>query len=335
MSLNYINFIDVLVELSISEQERKFLKQLSYSAGTYPDFARVLKESPEISANLVEVANQAFGARLTEPITSTEIALSMIGFIPARNYLAAAIIRKKNHGTTPWDDAIKNTLRFALDGETQGGALAPRFFAAGFVYDFVLHALKKKIKDGNVKSNPKFVVDIWAHQLQVCSVAKNIAQRFFPGTEIEQEVCFHALLHDIGKLIFCFMDESSILEQTPNGVRVLPNFPDKEWAEESRKFGLSHDMVGHLAVAQLGFAPDTSWTVLYHHQPFLAGRHGGTVQLYTTIVWLADQLCRYRELHHVSRYYEKMVSGWYRVLSPFLKGVTEVQFISNISRFVI
>ncbi len=330
--MEYINFIEVLVELSLTSGETEFLKYLVHSAGRYPDFARLLHENPEVEANLIGVANRAFESRIPEPISSTEIAMSMIGFFPARNYLAASITRKSNR-LTPWDPTLREILHFALNGEEMGGELGSRYFAAGLIYDFVLHALKKTIKKGIVISNPKFVLDIWNHGLQICAISRNLANRLF-SPEMEKEICFHALLHDIGKLVHCFIDESLTLEQTDNGVRVVPNFPEQVWRENGKKMGVSHDLTGYLVLDQLGFVPDSSWITLYHHQPFLAARRGETVHLYTTIIWLADQLSKYRELHRSARHSEKMLSGWYRILQPFL-DIPEEKFKLEISRIVV
>lgn len=369
MSFDFGKFSSrILGEMALDQDETSFLKALSQSAGRYPDFVKILEENPTIEANLINASNQAYGTRLSESITSTDVALGMMGFIQARNFLVASIIRKANQ-LTPWDESIKQMLRFALEGEMIGGSLASRYFAAGFVFDFVVDALQRSgPKSDGPPALPKFVSDTWRHSLQVCSVSRQLVNRLFPESEIEKEICSHALLHDIGKLPLYFMDEEiiaaqiqaeakralkkalvgtatrglallgkgeSLLESEAEGKReseieedseestgpdrALFCFPERAWVQQSQKYGMTHDALGHMIVWNLGFFPDAHWIVLYHHHPYLAARRGKTVQMYTTLVWLSDQICRYREYHRQSRVNDRMITGWYMIVKPFLE----------------
>ncbi len=356
----------VLGELIISVEESNFLKSLTHSAGRYPDFARILKENPTVEANLIDVANRSFGAKMSELIESTEVALGMMGFVSSRNYLAASIIRR-DQVMTPWDDSLKTVLRYALEAEMYGGALAPKYFSAGFVFDFVLGILLKPDSEGQLPPTPKFVADLWKHSLQVCSIARQLSNRFYPNSDFEKDICLHALLHDIGKLVFYFLDddyfekqfkekmkqklirnepslvlrEAAIVGLKPASIelshvkdpevefikkRDLICFPEDCWEAEIEKYELSHDMMSHLILWTLGFFPDTHWIVLYHHQPFLAERRGSAIHQHATLVWLADQIARYREFHQMPRVGDKMISGWFQVVKPFLPDSSDLKF---------
>ncbi len=317
MPLDFSKFVDtVLLELSRGKYETDFLRCLASSGGNYPVFAQILRDNASLKERLLHTANRVFGLKLEREITSTEVALGMIGFIPSRNYIAATMIEKSGI-EDPWDNSIKNVIRFALEGEQAGGDLSSRYFAAGLVFDFISSSMVSLQERRSGLEPAELLAPIWKHSLQVCSISRQLVNRLFPVMDLEKEICVHALLHDVGKagallLEYCSDNESGLEHLKSNG------FPERKIKEEWEKEEVSHDSMGHLILWALGFLPDTLWTTLYHHQPYLALRKGRVVHQQATLIWLADQICRYREFHHGLRPGDRMVSGWFNVVKPIL-----------------
>ncbi len=308
-----------------SPSEIEFLRQLRFAGGKYTDFAKILQENHEIETNLLSVANSVFAARLKEPVTSAAVALSMIGFLSSRNFLAASMIRRNDKDLIPDDPSVSRTLHYALAGESIygiEGMLSADYFVAGLVFDILVSILTQPTEEGIKIERPLFVDELWKHGLQVANIACQLARGLLPDLNLEKDLCVDGILHDIGKFVIYSDKDAFTLEQ----IKREKTLPDQMWMREVEEEGMPHDTFGHFILWNLGFLSDSSWVVMYHHQPFLASRLGSTAYMRATLIWLADHISRNREYHHRPRVSERILSNWYEASSPALGRCTEERF---------
>lgn len=322
------------------------MRSLSYAAGKYPDFAQVLKNFKETEGTLIDAVNDLLKARGKEPIQSTAVALSMIGFTPARNFLASSIVNKKNRKLTPWDTGVARTLNFAIAGEAAGGNMGLRYFTAGMIFDIIISLYVPPEPDGSIKRIPQYAKDLWKHGIAVSSIANHLAERLIPQIDLERDICIDGLLHDIGKLVAFFLNGEypmaegsapALAETQPGALTAdvpasdIPSvtkkmLPEAAWMAEVEAGPFPHDVLGHLVLWRLGFLEETSWVTMYHHQPFLAAKKGNVVHMRATLIWLADHLYRFHDYHHVDRFVDETINRYYDVVSKVFKNCKKDEF---------
>ncbi len=119
------------------------------------------------------------------------------------------------------------------------------------------------------------VENLWIHGYEVgflASVLTDLIPMTIPGE------CFLAgLLHDIGRVIFCNIDQKKFISIAP-GTDLL------EW--ELTLFGCTHADAGAWLIEELGMPKDLSMIIKFHHHPELATEQ----KEITAVVALADAL---------------------------------------------
>lgn len=291
--LEFSKLVEPLFDsISYSASEIDFLRQLRYAGGLYSDFSKIIEKDKELVGNLLRAANQAAGDRLAEPIASVTVALSAIGFISARNFLARSIVQGHPKDLTPGGAQTSQILKFALRGEAQAEKYdlpAGDLFAAGLAFD-ILRGLSQ-VSDTIEAS----LLEIWAHGIQVASVASQLAAKLTPDHGLEKDLALDGIIHDIGKAVLAVRfpeDYAPALKNNPK-YRL-----EASRLVEENLYGIPHDALGCLYLWKLGFLNETSWMTMYHHQPFLAQRFTKTNRWRTQFLWLSDYLCQYRSLHN-------------------------------------
>lgn len=315
--------------LSCPPAAQEFLLRLRFAGGKYSDFAEVLSGLPDSEANLLRAANQVFEGKLKEKLTNPSVALSMIGFLPSRNFLAASMVGG-GANLLPGQPEIANWLRYALEGEAQGGEYAPDYFLAGIIFDLLTAELipvsELAPKGGKKKGSGDFVSNIWDHSVSVTKAACKISKVIAPDFGLEKELVLDCLLHDIGKVGMHLLYPE---EEKQLAMRVQT--AENRWTGEHEVYGLAHDALGYLMLSRLGFLKDTSWVVLCHHQPFLAKKRGDSVFVRAMLLWLADHLLRYREHHRAKSVGDRLIQNWYQAVKVALPACTEKDFKNALS----
>ena len=316
-----------LAPVKFSPSEIEFLRQLRFAGGRYTEFAKIVQQNKEVEENLLTVANTVFAKRLKEPILSAAVALSMIGFLSSRNFLAACMVRRGDKSLTPDNPAVAKTLLYALQGEGIYGLenpVSPDYYVAGVVYDIALSLITENCSSAIRSERISFAQEVWRHGVQVASVACNIARNLLPDNTLDKDLVFDGVLHNIGKLLL--YGELPIAEL--DAFKKNKTLPDTLWLSEADEHGLPHDVLGHFFLWNLGFLSDSSWVVMYHHQPFLASRLGATTHLRATLIWLADHLICNREFHHKPRPSDQLLNNWYEASKGIFGNCTKDEFIN-------
>lgn len=127
-------------------------------------------------------------------------------------------------------------------------------------------------------SQPSFdLKNLWIHCHEVAFIA-SVLSDFISITSSEE--CFLAgLLHDIGRIIFCSLDDGLFY-------RILTT--DDMLDRERDLFGCTHAEAGAWFAEKAGLPPEIVAAARHHHQPSLAGEFKDTV----SIVSLAEGLSR-------------------------------------------
>lgn len=307
MPLDFSKFVKEIVNpLHFPSKEKRLLKQLRFSGGTYSDFANILSEVPEFEKSLLEAANAMFESKLKEPLSVASVALSMIGFIPARNFLTASLLTNSSTKILPNHPDLSKVLRYSLEGESQGGEHSGEYFLAGFVFDLITSVLVPPAL-ATSKGGYSYLNNIWKHGLSVTKIAIQLSKKIAPEISLERDLILDGMLHDIGKVAYDLLAPE--LDKTTGKT---PPLSETRWLEESKVFSIPHDALGFLMLSRLGFLEDTSWVVLFHHQPFLAENRGSSIYARTMLIWLADHLVRYREHHRSSKMSDRILDNWYQ-----------------------
>lgn len=119
------------------------------------------------------------------------------------------------------------------------------------------------------------VENLWVHGYEVGFLASTLTD-LIPMT-IPGECFLAGLLHDIGRVVFCSMDQKKFISIAP-GDDLL------EW--EKTLFGCTHADAGAWLIEELGMPKDLSLITKFHHHPELALEQKET----TAVVALADAL---------------------------------------------
>jgi hypothetical protein len=319
VTFNFSKFIqNILVPLSFSAAEVGFMKGLRSAAGKYSDFAKIIETNPEIEKHFLGKLNETLQSRLKEPLTSAAVALSMVGFVPARNFMAASLLKGDLNKLSPGDPNIIKAIPFALEGEAKGGQLATELFIGGLVYDILGSALQGDAEKA-------LLLTLWKHGLQISHISCKLSQTLVPQMTLERSLCLDAVLHDLGKLGYLGLDP---IANPPSPSKTAPSkeqkkidhsiLADHTWLKELNTYGIPHDALGYFILSRFGFIQDTVWIALYHHQPFLAHRLGPSAHARTMLLWLADHLIRFKEFHQSSKIPDRLIQNWFKVLQPHL-----------------
>lgn len=314
MTFDFSKFVEsILVPLNYSASEIEFLKNLRHAAGKYTDFAKILEKNKEIELHFLKAFSDSHQSQLKDPVTSSAVALSMLGFIPSRNFLSASMLKGKNKLIIPGDSSVEKSIRFAMEAESQGGEFATEYFIAGLIFDQIQAILPE--------TWPKNLLEkSWKHGVQVSKIALQLLKGLCPTPGLEKDLCLDGLVHDAGKI--GLYEEG----QTPRP----PELPDQTCQIEEKEGGLPHSTLSYLILDRIGFLPESSWVVFYHHEPFLAARMGNIIHLRTHLIWLANLLIRYREFHRSNRFPARMIHNWFEVSAPLIKGCTQKKFEETI-----
>ena len=329
MSNPFREFVSqVLAPIAFSRDETRFFNELRSFSGQYTDFAKVLEKYPDKKFGFLEATNELLKSRLKEELTSTSAALSMVGYIPSRNFIIASIINKNMKDLSPTSPEIPKTLTYALKGEQLNPKLASHYFIAGLAFDMARISLSRLDPALFPPKLSFYLDDLWKHGVQVSQIACKLAPILAPEEpSLQPGLCVDGILHDIGK-IFLFMfggQEAAELRLTKR------DLADTGWLEEEKNFPITHDGLGYLFLSQLSFVQEASWSALYHHQPFLAQRLGRNAHLRATLLWLADHMIRYKDHHKSSKRSDLIVEKWFAANQPAFKKCTFDQFKKAVS----
>src|SRR4051812_9982847 len=118
MSNPFREFVShILGPLSFSAGEVQFFGQMRSFSGKYTEFAKILDSYPEKKLSFLESANEAMKGKLKDELTSTSAALSMVGYIPSRNFIMASIIHQEMKILNPTSPEVPKALPYALKSE--------------------------------------------------------------------------------------------------------------------------------------------------------------------------------------------------------------------------
>jgi len=310
VTLDFRKLVHPLLDrLGYSPAEAELLKQLRYAGGMYSEFARILTADAEIAQNILDACNEMFKGRVKEPYRSISAALPALGFVPARNFIAASIILRHPPGLVPNSPLVPAALKFALAAESKidrSSPLAGDYFIAGLLLDAVRVFSVTDTSPEVPREVDRLLSQIWDHQEEVAKTALGLAGKLVQAPGIEKDLCLEALVHDIGKAVQVVGDTAAYLKWQERAPRLLSGL-----MAEEEELGMPHDALGHLVLWRTGFLRDNSWSVLYHHQPFLAARVGEVPQLRCSLIWLADHLCRYREKYPSGNISDRLQRNWF------------------------
>ena len=330
MPLEISKFVrEVLTPLSCPPAAQEFLLRLRFAGGKYSDFAEVLAGSPESERNLLAAANQIFESRLKEKLTNPSVALSMIGFLPARNYLAASLTGGDKQGLLPGRPEVNKLLKYALEGERNGSEFPTDYFLGGLIFDFIVTGLVPEGELTTPGGMGEHIENVWKHSLLVAKTVCRMSKQIIPDMALEKELSLDGLLHDVGKVAYHILYPEEEGKLSNGGLTA-----ECRWSDEHQAYEIAHDALGYLILSRLGFLKDTSWVVLYHHQPFLAKKRGPVVMIRSTLIWLADHLIRYRDHHRVKQPGDQIQRNWFHIVKQGIPTCTEKQFKNAMSAAV-
>jgi hypothetical protein len=302
----------VVVPLSYTSGEIEFLRGIRFAAGKYSEFAGILETNPEMKSQFLSGFNEAYKGRLRETVSSASVALSMLGFIPARNFLSSYLVKNKIEPLILENKALNKVIPYAYLGESIGEKFSADYFVAGLAFDLIGAFFRDE------KSQALLSV-LWEKGRRVAQVACQLSATFLPALKLERELCIDGLTHAIGNLGFT----------DPLDMQV-PNLPSQTFLREVSESGITHDQVGHILLGRLGYLNDTSWVILYQSQPFMAQKLGTVVHVRTLLLWLSRSLIQYREFHDTQKFSDQMVSNWHAATSPILDHCKLDQFKQTI-----
>lgn len=329
---------EILWPLLLQPSEQEFFRQLRFAAGAYSDFEAIVSKSPEIVSNLLEATNRQFKDRMKEPISSIQVALSTLGFLPARNFLASNLILgggggARAAGLLPGSPEMAEFLKYSLLSEKaseQGANTAEDRFIGGLVFDALRSRALKRGEDGKwtiSKELETYISDVHKHSLTVAKNARKLAEVLVPHQALDKEVTLDGMLHDIGKVMLGVM----LPDSHPTWAKAqLGSALECGLKEESSTYGLAHESYGYLVVSHLGFPKETCWITMYHHEPYLASRLGPTARTRATLVWLGDRLARYKEVHKKGQIDDSSVFRWFSACEAGIPGLTEKAFTAAV-----
>lgn len=317
---------EILNPLYCPAAAQEFLLRLRFSGGKYSDFAEVLQGLPESEENLLKACNQLFESKLKEKITNPSVALSMIGFLPARNFLAASLTGGDKNQLLPGNPEINRRLHYALDGERNGGDFPTDFFLGGIIFDLLVTELVPVNELKMPGGMGDYIDAIWEHSNEVAKTACKMSAQLVPDLGLEKDLVLDGLLHDVGKIGFRILDA-----QEESNLSNGPQTSENRWKNEHSAFGIAHDALGYLILSKLGFVKETAWVVLYHHQPYLAKRQGESILIRSIMIWLADHLIRYREQHKTKNMGERFSQNWFKIVKNGIPTCTEKDFKNAMS----
>jgi len=318
VSFSFGKFVDFLMgSLPYTATELRFMQRLRYSGGNYKEFAKILSEYPTSELKLIQIVKEKVESKIIEPISSTEIALSMIGFTAARNFLSSSLLQSS-----------RNTLDYALASETEGKneALSLDYFVGGFIFDIVSGPILDQADEKHHTQINSLILDIWQHGMSVSKLACQIATTLVPELGLEKDLVLDAIVHDIGKLYYIAEDPAVEVQMQKRSL-----LAESRWLTEREEFGIGHDTLGHMILKKLGFVPDTAWVCLFHHQPFLAKKAGPTVQTRASILWLADHYLRYVKSHRTTKLPDRIVKNWFLTMGLYLQNTKRQDFTKMLS----
>lgn len=322
--------------MALTPDEKRTFQQFRFSSGTYADFADILKSQPLLEDTLLNAANEVFESRLGRRIDSLQAAMSMLGYLPTRNFLSALLLGKGRQMSVTPPNETASVIRYALKGEVVEGlspTLAHEHFVGGLVYDALLLCVSNPYAPTKSDSKPEFerrLNEHWEKGVKTAKFLRKLAQGLTPKLKLEREVTIDGLLYDIGKLSYRFLNESP--EPSPSATPRPTKKPltDSAWTSELEAGLLSHDLMGHLILWNFGFLEDTSWVALWHHQPFLARKLGEKPYVRTMLVWLADHFFSYQDFHQTRTISPRMLKNWYEASKPAFPQCTFETFSSTL-----
>lgn len=126
-------------------------------------------------------------------------------------------------------------------------------------------------------------VQLWAHDIAVALVSKQLASRFLPS--LTDAAFLAGLMHDIGKLLL-------LQRSTPSYEKVLKavEIQGIDFKEaEAQEFPFDHSEVGHLIGERWNFSADLIEVISLHHDPELLSHPASQLNL-VKIIACADTI---------------------------------------------